>query len=77
MVKNIAFPGIFYRINQFKLGSLTVMVRTQVLAQIGFSVLDESNLQVHAEDEEPMLEFEESSGGNTPEDRENVGPLAS
>ena len=30
MVKNIAFPGIFYRINQFPLGALTVMVRTQV-----------------------------------------------
>ena len=30
MVKNIAFPGIFYRINQFPLGGLTVMVRTQV-----------------------------------------------
>merc|ERR1711915_563967 len=43
MVKNIAFPGIFYRINQFCLGNLSVMVRTQV----------------HAEDEEPMLEFEE------------------
>jgi len=51
MVKNIAFPGIFYRINQFSLGSLTVMVRTQV----------------HAEDEEPMLEFEES-GYSTPEE---------
>merc|ERR1712098_795840 len=43
MVKNIAFPGIFCRINQFCLGNLSVMVRTQV----------------HAEDEEPMLEFEE------------------
>jgi len=43
MVKNIAFPGIFYRINKFNLGKLNVMVRTQV----------------HAEDEEPMLEFEE------------------
>jgi len=43
MVKNIAFPGIFYRINQFSLGKVNVMVRTQV----------------HAEDEEPMLEFEE------------------
>jgi len=43
MVKNIAFPGIFYRINQFSLGEVNVMVRTQV----------------HAEDEEPMLEFEE------------------
>jgi len=43
MVKNIAFPGIFYRINQFGLGKVNVMVRTQV----------------HAEDEEPMLEFEE------------------
>merc|ERR1719187_2729679 len=53
MVKNIAFPGIFYRINQFTLGGLTVMVRTQV----------------HAEDEEPMLEFEES-GSATPIDIE-------
>jgi len=44
MVKNIAFPGIFYRINQFSLGKLNVMVRTQV----------------HAEDEEPMLEFEDA-----------------
>jgi len=43
MVKNIAFPGIFYRINQFSLGKVNVMVRTQV----------------HAEDAEPMLEFEE------------------
>jgi len=43
MVKNIGYPGIFYRINQFSLGSLKVMVRTQV----------------HAEDEEPLLEFEE------------------
>jgi len=54
MVKNIAFPGIFYRINQFPLGALTVMVRTQV----------------HAEDEEPMLEFEES-GSATPIDVED------
>jgi len=54
MVKNIAFPGIFYRINQFPLGALTVMVRTQV----------------HAEDEEPMLEFEES-GSATPVDLED------
>ena len=30
MVKNIAFPGIFYRINQFSLGKVNVMVRTQV-----------------------------------------------
>jgi len=56
MVKNIAFPGIFYRINQFPLGGLTVMVRTQV----------------HAEDEEPMLEFEES-GSATPIDIEEEG----
>jgi len=43
MVKNIAFPGIFYRINQFSLGKVTVMVRTQV----------------HAEDAEPLFEFED------------------
>jgi len=42
-VKNMAHPGIFYRIVKFELGSLSVLVRTQV----------------HAEDEEPMLEFEE------------------
>lgn len=44
-VKNLAHPGIFYRINTFELGKLTVMVRTQV----------------HAEDDEPMLEFEADS----------------
>jgi len=43
VVKNIALPGIFYRINQFSLGGVNVMVRTQV----------------HAEDAEPILEFEE------------------
>eukprot|EP00088_Acartia_fossae_P057227 TRINITY_DN6674_c0_g1_i1.p1 TRINITY_DN6674_c0_g1~~TRINITY_DN6674_c0_g1_i1.p1 ORF type:complete len:618 (-),score=184.03 TRINITY_DN6674_c0_g1_i1:212-2065(-) len=42
-VKNLAHPGIFYRIVKFELGSLQILVRTQV----------------HAEDEEPMLEFEE------------------
>jgi len=42
-VKNMAHPGIFYRIVKFELGTLSVLVRTQV----------------HAEDEEPMLEFEE------------------
>merc|ERR1712059_112129 len=50
MVKNIGFPGIFYRINQFSLGQVNVIVRTQV----------------HAEDAEPMLEFEEDlSGGES------------
>merc|ERR1712029_1220832 len=44
MVKNIAYPGLFYRINQFNLGDLNVMVRTQV----------------HAEDHEPILEFEDA-----------------
>ena len=61
MVKNIGYPGIFYRystedsctehydrpidfrINQFNLGNLNVMVRTQV----------------HAEDHETILEFED------------------
>jgi len=37
-VKNIASPGIFYRINQFRLGGLNIMVR----------------VQVHAEDELPL-----------------------
>jgi len=35
-VKTIASPGIFYRINQFKLGSLNVMVRIQVHAEDEF-----------------------------------------
>jgi len=56
MVKNIAFPGIFYRINQMQLGKLKVLVRTQV----------------HAEDEEPMLEFESESGDTSPEDYEVI-----
>jgi len=43
MVKNIGYPGIFYRINQFNLGDLNVMIRTQV----------------HAEDHETILEFED------------------
>merc|ERR1719273_561055 len=43
MVKNIGYPGIFYRINQFNLGNLNVMIRTQV----------------HAEDHETILEFED------------------
>jgi len=54
-VKNLAYPGIFYRIITFDLGKMTVMVR----------------IQVHAEDEEPMLEFEEDdpdSGDNNAED---------
>lgn len=56
MVKNIAFPGIFYRINQFTLGGLTVMVRTQV----------------HAEDQDPgMLEFEDADSQADTEDGEN------
>jgi len=55
MVKNIAFPGIFYRINQFCLGNLSVMVRTQV----------------HAEDEEPMLEFEEDGLYEEDDDKED------
>jgi len=40
-VKNIASPGIFYRINQFKLGDLNVMVRNQVHAEDEFQ--DEEN----------------------------------
>jgi len=51
-VKNLAHPGIFYRIINFELGKLSVMVRTQV----------------HAEDAEPMLEFEEDDFINADED---------
>ena len=72
MVKNIGYPGIFYRystedsctehydrpidfrINQFNLGNLNVMVRTQV----------------HAEDHETILEFEDVDSDDEKE-REN------
>jgi len=59
-VKNLAYPGIFYRIITFELGKLCIMVRTQV----------------HAEDAEPMLEFEaetESDGDGSNEDGDSAG----
>jgi len=56
MVKNIAYPGIFYRINNFNLGDLNVMVRTQV----------------HAEDHEPILEFEDADNDNSDDEKENA-----
>jgi len=55
MVKNIGYPGIFYRINQFTLGDMKVMVRTQV----------------HAEDHEPILEFEDADNSDNDEEKEN------
>jgi len=42
-VKNIASPGIFYRINQFKLGDLNVMVRNQVHAEDEFQDEESEN----------------------------------
>jgi len=55
MVKNIAYPGLFYRINQFNLGDLNVMVRTQV----------------HAEDHESILEFEDAGDDSDDENDKN------
>ena len=55
MVKNIGYPGIFYRINQFSLGDMKVMVRTQV----------------HAEDHEPILEFEDADNSDNEEENKD------
>jgi len=55
MVKNIGYPGIFYRINQFNLGDLNVMIRTQV----------------HAEDHETILEFEDADSEDEKENKDD------
>jgi len=57
MVKNIAYPGIFYRINELDLGDLNILVRTQVHAEDPEQILDIQPADSDDEEEENGEDF--------------------
>lgn len=77
MVKNIAYPGIFYRINQLDLGDKNILVRTQVHAEDPEQILEILPADSDEEEEngEDFFEIEEKDDNEVTADNETSQSL--